>query len=69
MSRWKQRLARRRHLIAWKLDPLPMSLYGNVDAPMTKAGAEVIADIVSGELGRRVGLLYSDVGGSPQRVD
>jgi hypothetical protein len=46
-----------------------MSLYGNVDAPMTKAGAEVIADIVSGELGRRVGLLYSDVGGSPQRVD
>lgn len=67
MSRLKQRIARRLHHIAWRLDPLPTStplMAYTTDAPMTDATAKVIADAVSGQIGRNIGLHFRKVDGS-----
>jgi hypothetical protein len=65
----KRSVARRLRALASRLDPLPVvPLAATIDSPMTEAGAKVLAEALSMELGQRVGLNYQRIDGSSGRV-
>lgn len=64
----KHRLAHKLHAIAWRLEPPPGPLFLKTDMPMTKEAACALADVLSGEIGGRVGLQYRGPDGTPGSI-
>jgi hypothetical protein len=66
-ARSKHSLARHLRRLANRLDPAPSLIY-EMESCMTEATAKVVSDMISGQMGGRIGISYVRPDGVRSRV-